>query len=961
MINIIKRALLLFCAIIFCAYTAVSEDYMTSPRAWIAPGNSQPITVNLVSENIYRGFECKVTSLESDVIEEISLDNGLNDKFTIITNKVDDKNWRLAVYSVSDAIIPAGDTPVLNIIVRKPQLPIDETLLQITDVTMATAENQEVKIQGCLISVNPFMETMSISPATIDLQRGDEYIFNVVTTPSWPVLPTMSWTSSDPEKASVDMIGRVTAIASKGEVTITAQYNELVATSKVILHGKKPQTFTFDKPLYSLDIGKTCQANLIIEPIDADVTVTNLTVDKSWIATVSPDGLITAISEGTAHLKATLEYEQQIFEAEAEIAVGIPLASSVTLDCNNKTLKQGESFSLIASIEPSEAVQIYSWSVDDEQIVSIRANNNECVVTPINLGKTLIRVKTTDGSDLTATCSIEVIPADVYSVKILQRYPTIAVNATYQLIAEVLPENALDKTVIWSVSDPSIATIDNNGIIHPITVGKTTVTARCGDVSDEITLTITERYPDYLDIVFSDSQFIPGYEYSATYTYAPDNITVDLIWEITQDGDIIEYSIDDKTLKFKCLNEGDVTITVKAGERTYSRDITVQEADLNLYSLVLKQENETWNNASKISWTPLPENTKIEDYKVFVECKPKELENEIVYDCSEIPANWSKNLIDFYTSSSLSHDGKSFKFANTASKIESNIYPKYLSAISFWHKGASVQAGNQLIVEGHTEAGWENIETIALDNTEHVYVKQFTERTYNALRLSYNKVAGGNLAVDDIKLNFYDYENQLDNGNIQHPRYWGYSVGMADYFYFAGKIEEAENYYFKVRAYRGDNYLESNTITPAFFTNYYKSFVPLQEIVLDSESYEVAIDRTITVIPTLVPSNCTISDLIWTIDDESIATIDEGGVITGASLGKTKVTISPQDNSFMKPVTFNLVVSETGGIGPNVIKESGELEIYNLQGVYVGNNLDQLSKGFYIVRQGSRTEKIAVK
>ncbi len=40
--------------------------------------------------------------------------------------------------------------------------------------------------------------------------------------------------------------------------------------------------------------------------------------------------------------------------------------------------------------------------------------------------------------------------------------------------------------------------------------------------------------------------------------------------------------------------------------------------------------------------------------------------------------------------------------------------------------------------------------------------------------------------------------------------------------------------------------------------------------------------------------------------------------------------------------------------------ESGEVEVYNLRGVKVGDSLEGLPHGVYIIRQGSRTTKHAI-
>ena len=59
-----------------------------------------------------------------------------------------------------------------------------------------------------------------------------------------------------------------------------------------------------------------------------------------------------------------------------------------------------------------------------------------------------------------------------------------AVGGTLQMSAIVLPSTATDKTISWSVSDATIATISNTGLLTANKVGSVTVTATAKDGSD---------------------------------------------------------------------------------------------------------------------------------------------------------------------------------------------------------------------------------------------------------------------------------------------------------------------------------------------------------------------------------------------------------------------------------------------------------------------------------------------
>lgn len=58
------------------------------------------------------------------------------------------------------------------------------------------------------------------------------------------------------------------------------------------------------------------------------------------------------------------------------------------------------------------------------------------------------------------------------------------VGGTLQMSAIVLPSTATDKKVIWTTSDPTIATVSNTGLVTANKIGSVTVTATANDGSD---------------------------------------------------------------------------------------------------------------------------------------------------------------------------------------------------------------------------------------------------------------------------------------------------------------------------------------------------------------------------------------------------------------------------------------------------------------------------------------------
>ena len=68
---------------------------------------------------------------------------------------------------------------------------------------------------------------------------------------------------------------------------------------------------------------------------------------------------------------------------------------------------------------------------------------------------------------------------------------TLAPTNTVQLTAQILPTNATDKTVIWSSSNPEIATVNSDGLVSAISDGTATIIVKSSDGNSEATCIVT--------------------------------------------------------------------------------------------------------------------------------------------------------------------------------------------------------------------------------------------------------------------------------------------------------------------------------------------------------------------------------------------------------------------------------------------------------------------------------------
>lgn len=140
----------------------------------------------------------------------------------------------------------------------------------------------------------------------------------------------------------------------------------------------------------------------------------------------------------------------------------------------SKSVFAGESVQLTASCQPSTAsIQNVVWSSRSPQIATVDENG---VVTGIKKGNAVIEAKATDGSGIVGNLTVTVAQKPT-GITLNETVLNLVAGRSGQLRATISPSNANDKSVIWTSSDPSIATVNSQGKVTALHRGSCTVTA----------------------------------------------------------------------------------------------------------------------------------------------------------------------------------------------------------------------------------------------------------------------------------------------------------------------------------------------------------------------------------------------------------------------------------------------------------------------------------------------------
>ena len=222
--------------------------------------------------------------------------------------------------------------------------------------------------------------------------------------------------------------------------------------------------------------GKTAMLILSIDPADFADTISFKSSNTS-VVTVDATGKITAVGVGSATVK--------VYVGDASASCKITVTQAVTRLRINKTtlaLDVPATYQLTVTITPDDASnKTLLWTSSDESVATVDENG---LVTAIDNGKVTITATTTDGSNLSVSCTVTVTdPNNIPASGITLDKTALTLDALdiYQLTATVKPDNAANKGIVWTSSNESVATVDENGVITAIAKGTATITATAAD------------------------------------------------------------------------------------------------------------------------------------------------------------------------------------------------------------------------------------------------------------------------------------------------------------------------------------------------------------------------------------------------------------------------------------------------------------------------------------------------
>ena len=411
--------------------------------------------------------------------------------------------------------------------------------------------------------------TLNQTAATLDV--GSSVTLTATVLPETAANKNVTWSSSNTAVATVNN-GVVTAVATgTATITVTTEDGGRTATCAIIVNPATVSVIgiTLNQQSATILIGDTLRLIPTITPANATNQNITWTSSNITIATVNSNGVVTAISAGTAMITATTQDGNRT--ATCAVMVTTSAVTGVTLNQTTASLFAGETVTLVPTILPENATnKNVTWSSNNPAVATVSSSG---IVTAVSVGTATITVTTQDGNR-TATCVVTVSPVSVTDVALNQTSATIFAGDTLRLNATILPANATNRTVTWSSSNTAVATV-LNGRITAVAPGTATITVTTQDGNRTATCEITVVPVPVTDITLNQNTaaVTMGNTLTLTPTVLPVNATNRTVIWTSSNTSIATVNNGVVTP----VSNGTVTITATTqdGERTATCEITV--------------------------------------------------------------------------------------------------------------------------------------------------------------------------------------------------------------------------------------------------------------------------------------------------------------------------------------------------------------------------------------------------
>ena len=334
--------------------------------------------------------------------------NGLSTSITPIGNGV----YRVILFSLNNTPISGHSGEIFTIsYTHDNEVAIDNSVVTFDNMVFSSKNSENMSSQEAFSYTIPARKAQSITldRTEVTLKANETTTLEVTIKPETTTIKDVVWSSSDESVATVEN-GVVTA-HQVGTATITVSTSDgtnLSASCEVTVEPTPAESIALDKTEITLKATETTTLTATILPETTTIKDVEWKSSDESVATVE-NGVVTAHQVGTATITATTT-DGTNHSASCEVTVEPTLAEEIVLEPYEIVAIVGDTIELTATIYPKTVTEkAVLWTVSDETVAHIELLSNLCArVVVLREGVATIEVRTIDGTDLTATCTVNI-------------------------------------------------------------------------------------------------------------------------------------------------------------------------------------------------------------------------------------------------------------------------------------------------------------------------------------------------------------------------------------------------------------------------------------------------------------------------------------------------------------------------------------------------------------------------
>ncbi len=286
----------------------------------------------------------------------------------------------------------------------------------------------------------------------------------------------ITWATSAPTVATVTENGLVNAVAPGGAI-ITAASEGKIAVASITVASIPVASVVVAPVVANLVVAQTTQLSAQLRDASGGALTGRAVAwssNRVQVATVTSEGLVTAVGQGTATITATSEGRT----ATATVNVSPRPVSAVIVSPEQVSLFAGQTVQLSTLVTDDRGQVLtgrpIAYASSSNQVATVSSSG---LVTAIAPGAATITV-TSEGA--TGTAAVTIAPEPVASVDVTPSPTSVVVGNVAQLTAT--PRNAAGqpltgRTVTWSSGAPGLAGVSSLGLVTGIAPGNAVIIA----------------------------------------------------------------------------------------------------------------------------------------------------------------------------------------------------------------------------------------------------------------------------------------------------------------------------------------------------------------------------------------------------------------------------------------------------------------------------------------------------